>query len=269
MRRQLEQRQQGIFVAEGEKVVRRLLESHFEVVSVLLPEKWLRDLEPLLEGRPEQVQVYVAEKRLLETLTGFSMYQGLLAVGRVPEQLPLDRLLARSPRPWLLAAIDGLTSAQNIGSLVRNCAAFQVQALVVGETSSSPYLRRAVRSSMGAVFQIPIIEPPNLIDALRRLRANGVDCVGAHPRNSGATVLETDWTRDSCIVFGSEGYGLSPAVLEACNETAQIPMPETIDSLNVGSAAAVFFYEARRQREAKLQAPSSKIQGGSKPQSPG
>jgi tRNA G18 (ribose-2'-O)-methylase SpoU len=249
MRRQMEQRQQGIFVAEGEKVVRRLLESHFEVVSVLLPEKWLRDLEPLLEGRREQVQVYVAEKKLLETLTGFSMYQGLLAVGRVPEQLPLDRLLACSPRPWLLAAIDGLTSAQNIGSLVRNCAAFQVQALVVGETSSSPYLRRAVRSSMGAVFQIPIIEPPSLIDALRQLRANGVNCVGAHPRNSGATVSETDWTRDSCIVFGSEGYGLSPAVLEDCCDTAQIPMPETVDSLNVGSAAAVFFYEARRQRD--------------------
>ena len=80
---------------------------------------------------------------------------------------------------------------------------------------------------------------------------------------------ETDWTRDSCIVFGSEGYGLSAAVLEACNETAQIPMPETIDSLNVGSAAAVFFYEARRQREAKLQAPSSKLQGSTKSQTPG
>src|SRR5437879_5908089 len=80
MRRQLEHREQGIFVAEGEKVVRRLLESSFGVVSVLLPEKWLRDLEPLLATRRETVQVYVAEKTLLETLTGFSMYQGLLAV---------------------------------------------------------------------------------------------------------------------------------------------------------------------------------------------
>ena len=84
MRRQHEHREQGIFVAEGEKVVRRLLESKFSVVSVLLPEKWLRELGPLLQARPEEIGVFVAEKALLETLTGFSMYQGLLAVGKVP-----------------------------------------------------------------------------------------------------------------------------------------------------------------------------------------
>src|SRR5512141_957549 len=84
MRRQMEHREQGIFVAEGEKVVRRLLESTLTVVSVLLPEKWLRELQPLLQARGEEMQVYVAEKALLETLTGFSMYQGLLAVGKVP-----------------------------------------------------------------------------------------------------------------------------------------------------------------------------------------
>src|SRR5258705_1517410 len=79
MRRQEEHKQQGIFVAEGEKVVRRLLESRLGVVSALLPEKWLAEFEPLLQGRPETVDVFVAEKALLETLTGFSMYQGLLA----------------------------------------------------------------------------------------------------------------------------------------------------------------------------------------------
>jgi tRNA G18 (ribose-2'-O)-methylase SpoU len=85
MRRQMEHRQEGIFVAEGEKVVRRLLESQFQVVSVVLPEKWLHDLEPLLKNRAETFEVFVAEKKLLESLTGFSMYQGLLAVGNVPK----------------------------------------------------------------------------------------------------------------------------------------------------------------------------------------
>src|SRR5258708_16097580 len=84
MRRQMEHREQGIFVAEGEKVVRRLLESRFTVVSVLLPPKWLEEFKPLLQTRPEQIEVYVAEKSVLETLTGFSMYQGLLAIGIVP-----------------------------------------------------------------------------------------------------------------------------------------------------------------------------------------
>jgi tRNA G18 (ribose-2'-O)-methylase SpoU len=248
MRRQHEHRQQGIFVAEGEKVVRRLLESSFGVVSVLLPEKWLRDLDPLLRARPEEVQVFVAEKALLETLTGFSMYQGLLAVGKVPPLPTLEEMVARSPQPRLLAAADGLSSAENLGALVRNCAAFNAQALIVGETCSSPFLRRAVRSSMGTIFLMPIVETPSLIQALGDLRKQGIRCIAAHPHADGQTLSQANLTGDCCIVFGSEGYGISPAVLAACDEAAAIPMPDAVDSLNVGSAAAVFLYEANRQR---------------------
>jgi tRNA G18 (ribose-2'-O)-methylase SpoU len=248
MRRQHEHREQGIFVAEGEKVVRRLLESKCSVVSVLLPEKWLDELSPLLQTRPEEIQVFVAEKALLETLTGFSMYQGLLAVGKVPPLPALEEIVMRSPQPRLLAAADGLTNAENLGALVRNCAAFNAQALIAGETCSSPFLRRAVRGSMGAVFQLPIIETASLIQALRHLREWGIRCIAAHPRADGQTLSQASFVSDSCIVFGSEGYGLSPNVLAACEEAAAIPMPETVDSLNVGSAAAVFLYEANRQR---------------------
>jgi tRNA G18 (ribose-2'-O)-methylase SpoU len=248
MRRQYEHRQQGIFVAEGEKVVRRLLESQFGVVSVLLPEKWLRELKPLLQARPEVVQVFVAEKKLLETLTGFSMYQGLLAVGQVPPQPSLDQILAGAKRPYLLVAVDALSNAENLGALVRNCAAFHVQALLVGETSTSPYLRRAVRSSMGTIFQLPIFESTGLASTLRELRTRNLRCIAAHPRADGRSVAQVELMSDCCIVFGSEGYGLSAAVLAVCDDSAAIPMPPTVDSLNVGSAAAVFLYEASRQR---------------------
>lgn len=248
MRRQLEHQQQGILVAEGEKVVRRLLESRFTVVSILLPQKWLAELEPLLQARPEQVRVFAAEKELLETLTGFSMYQGLLAVGRIPQPSSLEEILARSARPWLLAAADGLSNAENLGALVRNCAAFKVQALIVGETSSSPFLRRAVRSSMGAIFQLPIVESVNLAQTLSDLRREAVRCIAAHPRSQGRTLSAANFASDSCLVLGSEGLGLSPGVLAACDATVSIPMPPAIDSLNVASAAAVFLYEANRQR---------------------
>jgi tRNA G18 (ribose-2'-O)-methylase SpoU len=248
MRRQHEHRQQGIFVAEGEKVVRRLLESKFGVVSVLLPEKWLHDLAPLLEARREETRVFVAEKALLETLTGFSMYQGLLAVGKVPPLPTLEEIVARSSQPRLLVAADGLSSAENLGALVRNCAAFNAQALIVGETCGSPFLRRAVRSSMGAIFQLPIVETTSLIQALRDLRKHGVRSIAAHPHADRQTLSQVNLRNDCCIVFGSEGYGISPAVLAACDEAAAIPMPQTVDSLNVGSAAAVFLYEANRQR---------------------
>jgi tRNA G18 (ribose-2'-O)-methylase SpoU len=248
MRRQAEHRQQGIFVAEGEKVVRRLLQSKLSIVSLLLPEKWLRELEPLLQARPEDIRVYVAEKALLETLTGYSMYQGLLAIGKVPPLPTLSDIVARSPQPRLLAAADGLSNAENLGALVRNCAALNAQALIVGETCSSPFLRRAVRSSMGAIFQLPVVETPSLTQALCDLRQRGIRCVAAHPHVNGQTLSRANLAGDCCLVFGSEGHGLSPAVLAACDEAAAIPMPPTVNSLNVGSAAAIFLYEANRQR---------------------
>jgi tRNA G18 (ribose-2'-O)-methylase SpoU len=248
MRRQMEHRQQGIFVAEGEKVVRRLLESDFGVISVLLPQKWFRDLEPLLARRPENVQVFVAEKKLLETLTGFSMYQGLLAIGKVPPPLTIERVLATKARPFLLAAVDSLSSAENIGALVRNCAAFKVNALLVGETCTSPYLRRAVRASMGTVFQLPIVEPGSLVPTLRHLRDQEVHLIAAHPHVNGRALPQARFGTDCCVVFGSEGYGISQAVLDICDDAVAIPMPPGIDSLNVGSAAAAFLYEANRQR---------------------
>ena len=250
MRRQMEHRQAGIFVAEGEKVVRRLLESRFGVVSALLPEKWFRDLEPVLKARPEMIEVFVAEKELLETLTGFSMYQGLLAVGKIPRALSLAKILSQSAPPRLLVAVDGLSNAENLGAVVRNCAAFNAQALLVGETSTCPFLRRAVRSSMGAVFELPILEVAALARTLGDLRGAGVRVIAAHPHTDQRSLWQGRFDRDCCIVFGSEGYGISPAVLAACDEAVAIPMPPTVDSLNVGAAAAVFLYEAYRQRSA-------------------
>lgn len=273
MKRPLEHERQGIFVAEGTKVVWRLLESDFTVVSVVLPEKWLADFRPLLEARTESITVYLAEKKLLETLTGFSMFQGVLAVGKIPPPVSLDEILSKNQKPLLLVAVDALTNAENLGALVRNCVAFGVQALIVGETSSSPFLRRAVRNSMGTILQLSVIELTNrrdelyespipqpksgthvtrpsesLAQTLHKLRQRGVRCIAAHPHADKKFLPQADFTGDCCLVFGSEGDGISPAVLEACDEAVAIPMPPTVDSLNVGAAAAVFLYEVARQR---------------------
>ena len=248
MRRPLEHEQQGIFVAEGEKVVRRLLQSHFIVVSALLSEKWLCEFEPLLKARSETIHIYIAEKPLLEQLTGFSMFQGVLAIGRIPEPQSLDTILAGSRSPRLFVALDGLNNAENLGGLVRNCVAFDTQALIVGETSSSPFLRRAVRSSMGTIFKLPVAKVSNLTQALRELRRLGIHCIAAHPSADHRNPAAADFSSDCCLVLGSEGYGISPEVLAACDQAVAIPMARGVDSLNVVNAAAVFLYEVARQR---------------------
>jgi tRNA G18 (ribose-2'-O)-methylase SpoU len=260
LRRAAEHAAQGIFVAEGDKVVRRLLESDFGVLSVLLPASRVAEFEPLLRARPEtEIPVFaVTNKAVLEELVGFEMFQGVLAIGKIPAMATLETVLANPARPRLFAAVDGLTSAENIGLLVRNCAAFGTQALIVGETSSSPFLRRAVRNSMGTIFQLPVVElkvegsrpARNLADTLRELRARGIHCLAAHPHTDRKFLSQADFTGDCCIVFGSEGNGLSPEVLAACDEAVAVPMAAGVDSLNVGAAAAVFLYEAARQRQA-------------------
>jgi tRNA G18 (ribose-2'-O)-methylase SpoU len=248
MRRLHEHRQQGIFVAEGEKVVRRLLESDFEVVSALLPERWFQERAPLLRARPEMIRVFTAEKKLLETLTGFSMYQGVLAVGRVPRPRPLDVLLERCPAPKLIVAADAICQAENLGGVMRNAAAFGVHLFIAGETSSSPFLRRAVRASMGGVFKVPVLETDDLVRTLGELRRSGIRCVAAHPHSSDLTLSRCDLRGNCCIVLGSEGHGISPSVLAACDASVMIPMHLGVDSLNVSNSSAVFLYEASRQR---------------------
>ena len=261
---------QGIFVAESDKVVRRLLASHFGVVSVMLPEKRLAEFEPLLRARPErEIAVYVVTKKsLLEELIGFELFQGVLAIGKIPAPPSLAGILAASPRPRFLAAVDELSNAENIGAFVRNCAAFGVQGLIVGETSSSPFLRRSVRNSMGTIFHLPVFEVNQqrgkladpalprrrdeagltLVQTLRDLRANGVRCIAAHPHTDKNFLGHVDFSSDCCLVFGSEGHGISKPVLAACDEAVAIPMANGVDSLNVGAAAAAFFYEVQRQR---------------------
>ena len=249
MKRPVEHETQGIFVAEGDKVVHRLLASGFPVVSLLLPDKRLAEFAPRLETRPENIPVYlVSNKHVLESLVGFELFQGVMAVGKIPASGSLAEVVARSAPPRLFVAMDALTNSENLGVLVRNCVAFGTQGLFVGETCASPFLRRAVRNSMGTIFQLPVVESANLAGTLRELRARGVRCLAAHPPGSGSRITQADFTGDCCIVLGSEGHGLSPVVLEACDEAVAIPMAQNVDSLNVGNAAAIFLYEACRQR---------------------
>lgn len=238
----------GIVVAEGEKVVSRLLESSLTVFSVLLTPEWLEVYQPRLEQRTEHIIAYCAPKSVLETIVGFHLHQGIMALAKVPPQPAFQDFVALAEKPFLFVALDGLTNAENVGVVVRNAAAFGAAGIVVGKTSSSPYLRRAVRNSMGAVFSLPVYHTPNLAATLQELSA-AANCslIAAHPH--GETWLPSAHFKENvCVVFGSEGEGISSAVLEVCSEKVMVPMAHGVDSLNVASACAVFLYEVQRQR---------------------
>jgi tRNA G18 (ribose-2'-O)-methylase SpoU len=248
LKRVEEHERAGVLVAANHKVIKRLLASRFAVVSALLTPAWLEKLEPQLRARPEAIAVYLADDPLLETITGYKMHQGALAVAKIPPLSDLATLLENSPRPLLLAAVEGIASAENLGAVVRDCAAFGAHGLIVGETCGSPYQRRAVAGSMGTIFEQPVVRVENLVATLNALRARGVRCLAAHPRPGATKLAAADLRGDCCLVFGAEGPGLTADALAACDELLEIPMPSHMNSLNVAVAAGIFLYEAVRQR---------------------
>jgi tRNA G18 (ribose-2'-O)-methylase SpoU len=252
LRRVEEHERAGVLVATNIKVVKRLLASRYTVVSALLTPAWLEQLEPQLRARPEtEIPVYVGERKLLDTITGYQLHQGALAVAKIPPQPDFETLLKKSPRPLLLAAVEGIASAENLGAVVRNCAAFGAHFLIVGETCGSPFQRRAVSGSMGTTFEQPLVRVDNLVETLTSLRARGARCLAAHPRPGAKKLSAVDLRGDCCLAFGAEGPGLTPAVLAVCDDTVEIPMPSHMNSLNVAVATGVFLYEATRQRGEK------------------
>ena len=252
LRRPEEHERAGVLVATNAKVVQRLLASRFPVVSALLTPAWFEKLESQLRAREDEINIYIAERPLLESITGYQMHQGALAVAKIPPQPSFESLLESSPRPLLLAAVEGIASAENLGAVVRNCAAFGAHFLVVSETCGSPFQRRAVSGSMGTIFEQPVVHVDSLVEKLTALRARGVRCLAAHPRPGARKLAAVDLRGDCCLVFGAEGPGLTKAALDACDDTVEIPMPSHMNSLNVASATAVFLYEATRQRDQTL-----------------
>lgn len=273
LRRPIEHIRDGIFVAEGEKVVRRLLSSNLTIISMLMTPQWYKNFfpdeyqtsdiglppddhskTPILHHSISGIHsalppvVFIAEKYLIETIVGFNLHQGIMAVAKVPTQKTLEEMIAGITKPHLLIALDGLVNSENVGVIVRNCAAFGVDGIIVGETSSSPYLRRAVRNSMGAVFGLPVAHSTNLVESLSIIKKNYSTKIIAANLGEDNSIHTTDLNGNICIVLGNEGEGISKTVLDACDMSVTIPMMNGIDSLNVASASAVFLYEARKQR---------------------
>lgn len=255
LRRPVEHWEQGIFVAEGEKVVARLLESRLTLRKLLLSPDWFDRHRGAIERNVHSLQVYIGEKKLLETIVGHSLHQSIMAVADVPTPWTMHDLsthLAAQQRANIrsrIVMVDGITNAENMGVIVRNCVCFGADALIVLPTSCDPYLRRSVRNSMGNIFRLPIIywnESIPLERNIAELKAFGVTIYGAHPHPNSTDIRTLHPSDRSCIVFGAEGNGISPPLLGHCDAFFTVPMQEGVDSLNVASASAVVLWEFQR-----------------------
>lgn len=243
LRRPLDHLQQGIFVAEGEKVVVRLLRSDIVVQRVLLSEDWFAVHRPLLESNPNDIDVLLGSKKLLESIVGHDLHQSIMGMGLVPAPVRPTQLSLDPDRSSLTVLVDGITNAENMGVIVRNCVCFGVSALLVLPSSCDPYLRRSVRNSMGNIFRLPIVYLQDPAVEIRMLKERGLRFLAAHPQPGSIDVRSSAVRGHRCLVLGAEGHGVSPDILDICDEHVVIPMREGADSLNVASASAVLLWE--------------------------
>lgn len=261
LRARTKQGHAGMCVAEGEKAVRAMFEAGIRVRSLLLSQRWADAL--VEEFRRENVSdavAYVAEDVLLERIVGFPLHKKLMALGELPENPSIATLHLRdsvdggardASRP-LFVAVEGIADAENMGMIVRNCAAFGVAGLLVGPDSTSPYLRRSVRVSLGNVFRLHVHRADHILESIQRCREEfGWRIVGATPRGGNPEIvlpLREGIAPPCCLLFGSEATGLTPEALALCDAWFTIPMRNDVDSINVANAVAVTLFEATRTR---------------------
>jgi tRNA G18 (ribose-2'-O)-methylase SpoU len=236
----------GLFLAEGEKVVRRAVESGFAPRSFLMAPRWLDGLADVLDS--SDAPCFVMSEALAEQVTGFHVHRGALAsLARRP--LPsVDEVLAGART---VVVLEDIVDHTNVGAAFRSAAALGIDAVLLAPRCADPLYRRAVKVAMGAVFTVPYARLESWYDAMPQLSRAGFTTV-ALTLAEDATAIEdaVDGLDRVALVLGSEGHGLSPRWKTTADRRAVIPMRPGIDSLNVAAASAVACYvTARRQRQ--------------------
>lgn len=228
---------EGLFVAEGEKVILRALAAGYRPRSLLLSRRWWDGLEPALTGH--DCAAYVADDDLLESVTGFRVHRGALASMQRQPLPSLDDVLATAR---LVVVLEDLVDHTNVGAVFRNAAALGVDAVLVSPECADPLYRRSVKVSVGGVFSVPWTRADPWPSTLEDLRSRGFRTLAMSPEPGGRSLVDVGGHQRVAVVLGTEGEGLTDAALARCDERVRIPMHAGVDSLNVAAATAVVCY---------------------------
>ncbi len=249
LRKKLEP-ERGLYLAESEKVIRRALGAGHRPRSFLMGERWLTDLSDLVEqAESDGVPVYVAEAAVIQAMTGFHLHRGALASMHRPPLVAPAELLQDTLRQGAsrVVILEDIVDHTNVGAVFRSAAALGVDAVLITPRCADPLYRRAVRVSMGTVFQVPWTRIDMWPGGLQVLRDHGFT-VAAFALTDAATTLD-DFAADQpdrlALIFGAEGDGLSRRAVEGADLVVRIPMAGGVDSLNVASASAVAMWALR------------------------
>ncbi len=233
--------EEGIFIAESPKVIERALNAGYEPLSFLLETKHMEaEAKPILLRCPE-VPVFTAELEVLTKLTGFQLTRGMLCAMRRRALHSVEELCRGARR---LAVLENVMNPTNIGAIIRSAAALHMDGVLLTSACANPLYRRAIRVSMGTVFQIPWTYLPQG-EELQCLSRLGFRTVAMALREDSLSLEDSRLQAEErlAIVLGTEGDGLAEQTIARCDYTVRIPMSHGVDSLNVAAAGAVAFWQ--------------------------
>lgn len=242
----------GIFIAESPKVIERALDFGCEPISILMEQKDLDTCGKNFVKRCKNIPVYTAKLDVLEQITGYKLARGMLCAMHRPEMPEIHEILKNARR---IAILENVVNPTNVGAIFRSAAALNMDAVLLTSGGSDPLYRRAIRVSMGTVFQVPwtyietkkVTWPQGGMDLLHEY---GFKTVAMALRNDSVRIDDPKLHAEEklAIILGTEGDGLAAETMADCDYTVKIPMSHGVDSLNVAAASAVAFWEFGKQR---------------------
>ena len=243
--------EKGIFIAESPKVIDRALDAGYKPVSLLMERKQITGPAAGILSRCGDAPVYTADREMLAELTGFELTRGVLCAFRRPAPRPVEELCKNARR---VAVLEGIVDSTNVGAIFRSAAALNMDAVLINPSCCDPLCRRAVRVSMGTVFQVPWGQlgetpadwPEKGMDILHSL---GFKTAAMALSDRSVSIDDEQLANEPklAIVLGTEGDGLAAGTIASCDYTVKIPMSHGVDSLNVAAASAVAFWQLGKQ----------------------
>lgn len=232
----------GLFIAESPNVIERALDAGYEPVSMLVCEDEFKGQAEKQANRMEDKPVYVVKKDEFAKITGANLTRGALSAMKRKKLPTVDDIIKDAKR---IAVLEDVVNPTNLGAIVRSAAALGMDAVLFSEGCTDPLYRRAIRVSMGTVFQIPWTF---FNGDVNKLKEKGFLTLAMALRDDTLDIKDSK-IKDAervAILLGSEGPGLTDETIANCDYTVKIPMYNGVDSLNVAAASAVAFYEIRR-----------------------
>ena len=235
---------QGLFIAEGETVLRAFVRDAPErLESLLIDGKRAGKLAEVFEALPDRVPVYVVGQAVLDAIAGFHLHRGVLAVGRKPEPLSAEALLAAAPVGATVLVLMGIANHDNLGGIFRNAAGFGVDGVILDADCCDPFYRKAIRVSIGATMTVPTAWLAQGEDVAALLERHGFQGLALSPA-ADEILARLEPPARAAVVLGAEGPGL-PAAVMARLRTVGIPMAGGFDSLNVATTSGIVLHHLK------------------------